>query len=236
VHREKITLMKTSIQATLAGCALLASFAISTSAQTQAAEVPANSKLLNAYGEPAGFGNPPDVVISANEDVSYSASTPGSAGLYRRPGTGPDRRNFESLGAWQERKAVEANATVIIGTLEVISSGPTGPITPEVRSADSAEVTGQVQARIQATDKSMAALKSRARALDETTKTRFDSAADEVAMRRQTLREDLKTMRTAGDDQQWASARTTLAASYNAYVQSQHRAEEIVLPATSSNS
>lgn len=228
--------MKTSIQATLAGCALLASLAISTSAQTPATEVPANSKLTNAYGEPAGFGNPPEVIVSSTENLTTTASAPGSAGLYRLPSSGPDRRNFESLGSWQERKAAEVNATVIIGTVEVISSGPTGPITPEVRAADSAEVTGLVQTRIQATDKSMAALKARARALDDTTKTRFASAADEVALRRQTLREDLKTMRTASDDQQWASARTTLAASYNAYVQSQHRAEEIVLPATSSSS
>ncbi len=220
--------MKTQIKATLAStfAAGLAAFAI-------AQDTSASKELVNAYGEPAGFGNPPAVVVALplpNQSVP-SASTPGFAGLYPIRGN-VDRRNFESMGSWTERKQAEANATVSIGALEILDSGPTGPISLEAQSAATAEVTGVVLTRINATDKVMASLKARASSLDEASKARFQAAADEVAQRRSTLREDLKTMRQS-DNAQWSGARSAVASSYNAYVQSQHRAEEAVAQTTS---
>lgn len=216
------TTMKTPLKATLACCAFagISAFTLATDR--------ANDKGVNAYGEPAGFSNPPTVVVTPpapGQTVQSNSAGPGLAGLYPIHGN-VDRRNFESLGAWQERKALEAQGgTVNIGALEILDSGPTGPLDENSQAAATSEVTGQVLTRINATDKTMAALKTRAASLDESSRERFKAAADEVSVRRQALREDLKNVRQA-DASQWAAARATLASSFNAYVQAQHRAEE----------
>src|SRR5262245_54564386 len=81
---------------------------------TAGASAASSSKsLVNAYGEPAGFGDLPDVVAPEPTGNTFSQSRPGAGGLYLVPGTF-DRRNFESLGAWQARIAAEQRGRVII--------------------------------------------------------------------------------------------------------------------------
>lgn len=184
-----------------------------------------NHRLVNAYGEPAGLGNVPDVIIPDTKAMNQSNSRPGIGGLYLMKGSF-DRRNFESLGSWQERVAMESRGTVIIGPLEVLDSGPTGPMTPDTRAAATDEVTTQVLDRIRTTDKIMSSLKTRSQTREPDAQVGFKATASEVAERRQVLREDLKTMRAANDDE-WSNARTAVSVSFNAYVQSTHRAEEL---------
>lgn len=225
--RPENTTMKTSLKATLT-CCTLAGFTALAFANDRS-----NDKGVNAYGEPAGFSNTPSVVVTPpapGQDVQSTSAVPGLAGLYPIRGN-VDRRNFESLGAWQERKDAELQGgSVNIGALEILDSGPTGPLDENSQAAATSEVTGQVLTRINATDKTMSALKSRAASLDGASRERFKAAADEVAVRRQALREDLKNVRQA-DGTQWAAARATLASSFNAYVQAQHRAEEVAAAA-----
>jgi hypothetical protein len=182
-----------------------------------------NPKLVNAYGEPAGFGNLPQVVPIETKDTTFTNSRPGLGGLYLMPGT-VDRRNFESLGSWRARSAAEARAHVIAGTLEMLDSGPTGPMSPEAMDAAREDVTTQVLDRIKTTDRAMRSLKKQTKTLDANTQTRFQSAAEEVAQRRVALRESLRAVRAAGGDE-WTYDRSTVAVNYNAYVQSLRRAE-----------
>ena len=187
------------------------------------AKSPASNPLVNAYGEPAGFGDLPNVQMTDGPDLKWSNSLPGYTGLYVW-NRHVDLRNFESIGVRQARLAEEANGTVTIGPLEVIGSGPTGPMTPEAQTVATEEVTAQVLARIKATDRLMASLQRRSKDLDDAGRARFSSAAAEVQERRQALRESLKTVRAASDDQ-WSNARSALADNYNAYVQTTHRAQ-----------
>jgi hypothetical protein len=186
---------------------------------------PGDPKLVNAYGEPAGFGNLPEVVPIETKEFNFSRSQPGTGGLYLMTGT-VDRRSFESLGSWQARTAAEARGRVIIGPVEVLSSGPTGPLTPEAREAAREEVTAQVLERIRVTDREMRALKKQTKALDESGQSRFKLVAEEVAQRRAALRESLRAVRANNSDT-WSDDRTAVAVNYNAYVQSLHRAEAV---------
>lgn len=225
---QKSNHMKTQLKATLAS---LVAASISTFACAQ--NTPTEIKLVNAYGEPAGFGNLPQAVVAlpATSQFITSSSAPGTAGLYPLKGS-VDRRNFESMGSWTARSESAATANVNLGELEILDSGPTGPITMDAQAAATTEVTGAVLVRINATDKVMSSLKVRASNLDDASKARFQVAASEVAQRRTTLREDLKTMRQSATAQ-WSDARSAVSTSYNAYVQSQHRAEEAVVQTTS---
>lgn len=180
-------------------------------------------RLVNAYGEPAGFGNPPEVIIPISKEMYFNRALPGLGGLFLFPGY-VDRRNFEPLGVWQERSAAEARGTVTIGPLEVLDSGPTGPLTPSVLEAAREEVTAQVLDRIKATDRKMKSLKSLSKSLGAETQMQFKTAAREVAEHRAALRESLKVVRASGSED-WPQARTAVAVNFNAYVQSLHRAE-----------
>ena len=186
----------------------------------------ATDRFVNAYGEPAGFADLPQVIVPESAGMNFSASRPGLGGMYAMPGT-VDPRNFESLGEWQDRTAAEASGIVTIGALEVLDSGPTGPLTPDVQAAARDDVTAKVLGRIQATDRIMAGLRSEAADLDPDTQARFKATAVEVDAHRHTLREDLKAVRAA-DESEWPAARSEVAVSFNAYVQSMHRAEAIV--------
>lgn len=189
--------------------------------------------LVNAYGEPAGFGKLTDQVIPDTKGMYQTKSDPRAMGMYIFPGTF-DIRNFESLGSWQARHEAESRGTVTIGPLEILDSGPTGPMTPEAQTAATAEVTAQVLNRIQATDKLMASLKRQSKSMDEDARRQFKVIANTVAERRQALRESLKTVRAA-DDNEWSDARTAVAVNFNTYVQAQHRAEDIVSTASTSS-
>ena len=187
---------------------------------------PTSNPLVNAYGEPAGFGNLPDVLVTDAPVLKWSNTLPGMTGMYVW-NRYVDVRNFESIGMRQTRLAEEANGTVTIGPLEVIGSGPTGPMTPEAQTVATDEVTAQVLARIKATDRLMTSLDRRSKDLDDAGRARFTTAAAEVQERRQALRESLKAVRAASDDQ-WSSARSAVADNFNAYVQSTHRAAGVV--------
>ena len=135
-----------------------------------------------------------------------------------------DRRTYESLGSWSARiNAVQAG-TVIIGPLEVLDSGPTGPMTAAAQSAARDEVTAQVLGRIRATDKVMASLEQPSTSQNASAQVEFNAAVRAVAEQRHALREDLKTMRASTGDQ-WSNDRSTVSVSFNAYVQAMHRAE-----------
>jgi len=217
--------MKTLVHSAAVSLTFFTGLAVSALAQ------PADAKpLVNAYGEPAGFGNESDVIIPNTKELNTSRSRGGTAGLYVFPNTF-DPRYYESHGQWQDRVAAENRGQVIIGPLEVLDTGPTGPLTPDAQAAATDEVTAQVLTRIKATDKEMSALKSRAKSLDEETNARFKAAANEVAERRAALRENLRIVRAA-DGSEWNSARAAVAVSFNAYVQSLHQAEAAV-PANS---
>ncbi len=208
-------------------CAALLAVSASFTVGSLAAD---NDKMVNAYGEPAGFADRPESVTplpaTADTRSTVSHSQPGTGGLYYLAGAF-DSRNSESLGARQARIAAENPGTVTIGPLEVLGSGPTGPLTPDARIAARDEATAQVLARIRATDHEMAALKRQAGSLDDGTRARFQAAAADVAQHRAALRENLKDMRAAeGDD--WSAKRAELSVSYNAYVQSQHNAEAVL--------
>jgi hypothetical protein len=213
--------MKTLLQSAAISIALALSLALPSRALAE----PGDPKLVNAYGEPAGFGNLPQVIPIEAKESTWSRSQPGMGGLYLMNGS-VDRRSFESLGSWQARSAAEARARVIIGPLEVLSSGPTGPLTPEARETARDEVTAQVLERIRATDREMRALKKQTNALDENGQTRFKLVAQEVAQRREALRESLRAVRANNGDT-WADDRTAVAVNYNAYVQSLHQAEAV---------
>lgn len=220
---EKMAPMKTLPPSLLASLTLVAGLVSSALAE------PAKpNRLVNAYGEPAGFGNQSDVILPNTKELNQSQARPGSVGLFIMSGTF-DRRNYESLGSWQTRSAMEARGRVEIGPLEVLDSGPTGPMTGDVLTAAREEVTAQVLTRIKATDKIMASLKRRSHSLDGEAQAQFQTVAQEVAERRRVLRENLKTVRAVEGDE-WSNARAAVAVSFNAYVQSLHRAEEIVPP------
>lgn len=192
-----------------------------------------NKRLVNAYGEPVGFGTAPEIQADGSGSggtPNFSASNPGAGGMYLRAWVN-DSSRFESLGVRQERAAAEAAlGNVSIGTIEILDSGPTGPMTSEQTDAAKEEVTAQVLNRIKATDRTMSYLKSRAKGTDSDTQARFKVAATEVAERRAALRESLKTVRAA-DEAQFSTARAAVATNFNDYVAAQHRAEAIV-PAT----
>lgn len=211
-------------------------FFISAGLNAAAPPASANTDIrVNAYGEPAGFGNVSDAVIPNTPELNVSHSRPGTGGMYVVPGT-VDRRNFDSMGMQQARFAATQSGKVTIGALEVLDSGPTGVMTDAARTAARTQVTNQVLNRIRVTDKIMASLTTQSESRDRDTQAGFNAAARDVAASRQALREDLKAVRAA-DDAQWSTARTAVAVSYNAYVQTLHRAEEISFaapkPATS---
>ncbi len=112
---------------------------------------------------------------------------------------------------------------MIIGTLEVLDSRPTGPLTPEAQDAARDEVTAQVLERIKLTDRAMKSLKSQTRSLPEDNRAQFQAAAAEVAQRREVLRESLRVMRASRGDE-WSTARSNVAVNYNSYVEATHRA------------
>lgn len=201
-------------------------FFISAGLNAAAPPASANTDIrVNAYGEPAGFGNVSAAVIPNTPELNVSHSRPGTGGMYVIPGT-VDRRTFDSMGTHQAQIAATLPGTVTIGALEVLDSGPTGAMTPAARAAARTQVTNQVLDRIRVTDKIMISLTNQSESRDRDTQAAFKAAAREVAASRQALREDLKAVRAA-DDAQWSAARTAVAGSYNAYVQTLHRAEEI---------
>lgn len=220
---EKTPPMKTLIRP----CVIAFTFSAGLAASAFASPVTPDSKaLVNDYGEPAGFGNTPQIPVVESKAQETSASLPGSGGLYVMPGSFAPK-SFESIGAWQARAAAESRGTVTIGPLEVLESGPTGPMTPEAQQVARDEVTAQVLTRIQATDHIMHSLKTQARAESEEDQARFKAAADEVAQRREALRENLRVLRATSGDQ-WSNARSNVAVSFNAYVESTHRAQAAV--------
>lgn len=222
LQNKQVNPMKALRLTTLALLTLSAPVALSVLAMPKKNARP----LVNAYGEPAGFGKLPDVVVADSPGLYLSASRPGTGGLYVLPGY-VDPRSYESSGQRQVRLAAESPGTVTIGALEVLDSGPTGPMPADALEAANEEVTTQVLTRIKATDRAMASLRSRSKSLDDDTQARFKAAAADVAERRQALRENLKTVRSIGGEQ-WSNARAEVAVSFNAYVESLHRAEAVV--------
>jgi hypothetical protein len=220
--------MRTLKIASLASFASAAALSLSALAASKS-----DDHNVNAYGERAGISNPPEIALADPSDFTPDKCPPGTVVWYQFPGSTelPSSlpwRKGESLGQWQTRAAAaSANATVTIGTLQVLDSGPTGPMTPEARDAARQEVTTDVLNRIAVTDRVMAALKQRASNLDANTQAQFKTVASEVRERRQALRESLKAVRTA-DDAQWSDARSAVAVNYNAYAQSLRHAQESV--------
>ena len=156
-------------------------FFISAGLASAAPPAPTNRDLqVNAYGEPVGFASQSEVILPNSKELNMSNSRPGSGGSYIIPGT-YDVRNNESSGSWQARVAAVPPGNVIIGPLEVLGSGPTGPMTPEARATARDEVTTQVLERIRATDKIMSDLESRSASLDKNAQVSFNTAATAVA-------------------------------------------------------
>lgn len=227
---QKRDLMKTLMKSVLVAFTCSAGAAIGAPASSTI-----NNELVNAYGEPAGFGNLPDVEprvgFNPTNNLIDRIAQPGTNGMYLLPGN-VDHQSFASLGQRQARAAAAARGTVTIGQLEVLDSGPTGPLDPDALHAARDEVTQQVLGRIKATDRVMRSLEDQAKSLDEDDRTRFKAAAAEVAQQRAALRESLRVVR-ATDGDAWTNARTAVSVNFNAYVQSMHRAEAAATGATS---
>lgn len=104
-------------------------------------------------------------------------------------------------------------------TVSAASSLESTRIAPSIRAATFASresTVADIDARLTASEKSLAAMRSSSAEMSASGKTQFKTADDVVKEREKTLRSSIRAARNASESE-WDSARSKLAADYEAY-------------------
>lgn len=165
-----------------------------------------------ADGQPIDIGVPPNT--PATNPEPHPLPPPTVAILGPRPDAAPAA--VATVPVATETPALSMTGRPTVGVSTTLE---TTRIVPSIRSASFAsreQVLSDIESRLGAADKSLAAMRGTTAEMSASGRTQFKASDDAVKERERTLRESLRAARNASSSE-WDSARSKLAADFEAY-------------------
>lgn len=165
-----------------------------------------------ADGEAVDQGVPPN--------TPATAPAPAPAPAIAVFGPAPEASASASVATSTPAASAETLSPTGRSTVAVATSLESTRIVPSIRSATHAsrdQVITDIEARLSAADKSLGSVRSSSSEMSATGRTQFKAAEDAAKEKEKALRDSIRAARNASSAE-WESARSKLAADYEAYV------------------